>query len=952
MSDWWTSGYREEPPVGLTQADGVPTYGEFTSAMVNMPYYTNIGGEDAAIEEAYDQRRAVIKQATGEDIPNPLRSGLPMRRYYGVSPDPSNVRGFQRAGFERKLEELKAKNAGVPEVLEALQFNTSIEDEARLISRGALAEAERAGNAPLNTAAKLAIGFAASTWGSRRDPLFVGSLAVGPTWALGKMALTRIVTGAMVQGGYMGALSLAGSPFVQEWREKIGMETGVMPALEEAGRAALFGLIPGAGIQGLKELGPPLMRLIRGQPRSGDVDKVFPPKPGATIDDLPDANRTVKAAVDAVDADRELVAAVEPVPGVTPETHNDMMGAALKRAGDPEEASPAAVQAIDTIQRRAAEPVATAGEPAEPEPEVGSRRELLDMIRRGAPAEELEAHPLVKRYLDQMSKTAETGTAEDRANPEWWARRAYNIGTEEAPRMVTGRDAVMPAIMAKARSYAKGPVENGRRAVIVIGPPAAGKSTVSNPIAEHLRAALVDADDVKEMIPEYNKGLGNQAVHEESSALANDEAFYQLLTTGSNLVIPKIGASSARTRQLILILKKKGYTVDLVNVSAGIDNSLRRNIQRMLTKGRLVPPDYIREVGDKPSQTAHILRGEANDFADLDTSRPGPPQVREGEGPLANFFRDGGDQRLEPYQGPGATSQRAGGEGGETARGPPGQVAPPSAEKLLSTANKVAADWQEKLGPDIKVVMGGSLVSRTFVPDERPVDMDIRFLTDNPERDYPKVEAVTGLKLRKQRPVEDYPSGSSTAYLVEGPLTRDGVTFDVEAAVRTPAYVGWARFYPQVLTPEELSAFRADKARLSGNKEEYKALKARMLTEVKRRVDERGGPSEADVLLGEITEKLKGARSTQEAREIADEVIDKAGRAAGMARTEEALGAEEMARAGRADAAQAKMEELPDTMRNVPWVGADGKPALVSERSLAELGHREQMALDVLAECK
>jgi hypothetical protein len=65
--------------------------------------------------------------------------------------------------------------------------------------------------------------------------------------------------------------------------------------------------------------------------------------------------------------------------------------------------------------------------------------------------------------------------------------------------------------------------------------------------------------------------------------------------------------------------------------------------------------------------------------------------------------------------------------------------------------------------------------------------MDVRFLTDNPERDYPKVEAVTGLKLRKTIGVADYPSGMSQGYMVEGPITRDGITFDVEAAVRTPA---------------------------------------------------------------------------------------------------------------------------------------------------------------------
>jgi hypothetical protein len=48
------------------------------------------------------------------------------------------------------------------------------------------------------------------------------------------------------------------------------------------------------------------------------------------------------------------------------------------------------------------------------------------------------------------------------------------------------------------------------------------------------------------------------------------------------------------------------------------------------------------------------------------------------------------------------------------------------------------------------------------------------------------------------------------------------------------------------------------------------------------------------------------------------------------------------------------MAELPkgDAFRNVPWTGADGKPTVVSERTLAEVGYRERKALDILAECK
>ena len=153
----------------------------------------------------------------------------------------------------------------------------------------------------------------------------------------------------------------------------------------------------------------------------------------------------------------------------------------------------------------------------------------------------------------------------------------------------------------------------------------------------------------------------------------------------------------------------------------------------------------------------------------------------------------------------------------------------------------MADDWQQAIGPGIKVVLGGSLVSKAFVQTGNdPIDLDIRFLTDDPASDYPKVEAATGLTLRKQLQVIDHPAGTSTAFMVEGAVTRDGITYDVEAAVRTPAYSGVAQLYSQVLTEREQGLFRADKALLKGDKKAYKALKVAVIEEVKARAQERG----------------------------------------------------------------------------------------------------------------
>jgi N12 class adenine-specific DNA methylase len=1040
-------------------------------------------------------------------------------------------------------------------------------------------------------------------------------------------------------------------------------------------------------------------------------------------------------------------------------------------------------------------PIPTRG-PTGALPQTGNRESLQAALDSGAPLDELEQHPYVQGQVAIDRSRVPTGSPEQFADPDWRDARVYNFNGEK----VHGWDDAVQRLTEQAKDFAKGPVENGRHAIIVLGPPASGKSSISEPLARRYKAALVDADEAKKVIPEYENGVGTQAVHEESSELAKD-VFFNLGIEGANLILPKVGHNAETIRKSIENLKAAGYTVDIAHVAATPEISGRRNIKRFLDTGRLVDPNYIKEVGDKPRQTAYTLRGEANDFLDADTSER-PTRIIEGNGQLADHIsaeiadasrngRDvqpalrggdseaggngqgqepspfaaaqgligaepsnlrphrvstadgtaidvapvvveasslktsqdaGYDKALQPRQRSRAASQaqvrdiasnldpeRLGysaeadrgapivgpdgmvesgngrvlalrnvyGEGGakvqeyrewlarqgvdvsqyrnpvlvrqritpmspqerqaftaganqastlamsatERARGDAkliddktlnllhnpndiganrdfvrrfvqelpqaeqgalmdasgqlsaegatrlrnavfakaygdvgviariaestddeirsisnalatvapkwarlradveaGRVRPdmdatpdlmeavkrtakirgegtkldtylaqsdafnkipdtvegfmrafyapeldmrgnrralgskrisdalgfyadearkvtaepgldlglapverrdiqkiardkgwegygeevpdrngpgngegvpaggdqirrsgvgegregleaaggegdqgkifraagpkvpvklrpeePDAGKLISTANKVAGEWQDKLGPDIKVVMGGSLVSRTYarVRPNEPIDMDIRFLTKNPERDYPKVETVTGLKLRKTRPVDDYPSGSSKGFLVEGPFTRDGITFDVEAAVRTPSYVGWARFYPKVLTADELSAFRGDKASLRGNKEEYKALKGRMLKEVMRRVDEAGGPERvekqgADQLRREVASRdVRGRPLRTEPLPIGNEqAILEAGarRAAESARPGEEqpplMQAKKRTAAGQEDLFGGPKDVLGEGLRgNAPQVPGGRQPA-------------------------
>jgi predicted kinase len=276
---------------------------------------------------------------------------------------------------------------------------------------------------------------------------------------------------------------------------------------------------------------------------------------------------------------------------------------------------------------------------------VYPRESLKAALDRDAPLDELVQHPYVRHVDEQNKKAVPTGTDEDFANPEWRAQRVYDFsakefGTAATTEPVRGWDAAVERLTDRAKLYA-GPEggDNGNHAIIILGPPAAGKSGTAEPLARAFRAAIVDADDAKLAIPEYQGGLGTHAVHEESSAMSKDVAV-GLLADGANVILPKVGQTETSIRRAMQGLREMGYKVDLVHVAATPEISGRRNIKRMLDTGRLVAPEYIAEIGDKPRETYHLLKGEANDFADINTAVQ-PRETREASPGLAHAFTDG-----------------------------------------------------------------------------------------------------------------------------------------------------------------------------------------------------------------------------------------------------------------------------------------------------------------------
>jgi hypothetical protein len=240
------------------------------------------------------------------------------------------------------------------------------------------------------------------------------------------------------------------------------------------------------------------------------------------------------------------------------------------------------------------------------------------LIEMGAEIAEIATHPFILGAVRRMEAIPLTDMQPGFMSDAWKASRTYEF-PEGA---VAGYDAAVSRLTEDAKLFSTaGPVKRERKATVMLGPPAAGKSTFAEKFATVRYAAIVDPDEAKKVIPEFNRGIGANAVHEESALMAN-EVMAQLIADGANLVIPKVGHNDKGIRKLILMLKENGYAVDLVNINVTYENAFRRMVNRFLKTGRLINPEYVAAVGDNPSATYRTLRqqGIADRYAEIDAN--------------------------------------------------------------------------------------------------------------------------------------------------------------------------------------------------------------------------------------------------------------------------------------------------------------------------------------------
>ncbi len=122
------------------------------------------------------------------------------------------------------------------------------------------------------------------------------------------------------------------------------------------------------------------------------------------------------------------------------------------------------------------------------------------------------------------------------------------------------------------------------------------------PISELYESRVIDSDEAKKLLPEFNNGWGAGVVHKESQ-LISDRQLSTALKAGENITYPRVGGDSSELLSIISTAKKQGYSVYVHYNELDRNKALGRLLNRFLETGRYIKPELVTKYGSGINNT-------------------------------------------------------------------------------------------------------------------------------------------------------------------------------------------------------------------------------------------------------------------------------------------------------------------------------------------------------------
>ncbi len=155
-------------------------------------------------------------------------------------------------------------------------------------------------------------------------------------------------------------------------------------------------------------------------------------------------------------------------------------------------------------------------------------------------------------------------------------------------------------------------LNNTKKAIFLIGPPAAGKSTTRSELYPNY--LVIDPDELKKDLPGYDPKNPSK-VHMASKILSR-KLFERYLSSNESFVYDTTGGNEERMIKEIMEAKEKGFKVILLQVTCSLNVCLERNRLRE----RTVPDEVVKSIWYEVQETSKNLIAYADETIMVDNS--------------------------------------------------------------------------------------------------------------------------------------------------------------------------------------------------------------------------------------------------------------------------------------------------------------------------------------------